>query len=110
MAAAVIKNPLPQEAASLGTLRARAFDLVLSATAYATGGFSVPKSNIFLNEIYFNIVTDITNGPTGYEAVYNQTTNKLQLFTSNGAAPAALAELANATAVTGTFRVVCFGV
>lgn len=101
MAAAVLKNPIPEAGAGLGTLRVRAADVVLSATAYATGGISVPKSNIYLNEIYFAQVFDITNGPTGYIGVYNQATNKLQLF--QDAAPVVAS--GRATLVAGTVTV-----
>lgn len=80
MAAAVLKNPIPEQAAGLGTLRVRAIDVILSATPYTAGGISVPKSNLYLNEIYFAQVYDATATPTGLQPSFNKATPSLQLY------------------------------
>lgn len=73
-------------------------------TAYATGGFTVTAASLGLNKILDVHATPATDSgaTTAYVMRFNHTSGKIQAFTSNGAAPAALAELPNAsTALNG---------
>jgi hypothetical protein len=83
---------------------------------YATGGIPIVSSkNIALpgwnqEPIKSSPVPPLTNplpifvwftsvAGSGFIYLWNRSTNKLQIFTSNGAAPAALAEFTNAAAI-----------
>jgi hypothetical protein len=66
---------------------------------YATGGFDLFPAAFGLRRIHTVIFNERGAPATSFTYHFNSATNKVQMFGSNGAAPAALAELANATSV-----------
>lgn len=60
--------------------------------SYPAGGYTVTPNTLGLSEIRAARATVDSPGGSEYIAAYNRSTQKLQLFTSNGAAPAALLE------------------
>lgn len=84
-------------------------DVTLSGT-YATGGYALVAGDFNLSEIYFAEAYVKAGGTTALVYLYNHTTGKLKAYGSNGAAPALLAELANATANTDVVRIKVRGI
>jgi hypothetical protein len=66
---------------------------------YATGGFTIAPSAFGLKKIHSIIFNEQGAPTTSFTYHFNRATNKVQMFGSNGAAPAALAELADTTSV-----------
>lgn len=81
---------------------------VTGDSSYPTGGYAVsPQAVGFTSVIYCMLAA---GSPQGYVPCWNQSTQKLQFFTSNGAGPAALAEVPNLTNIaTATARVMFWG-
>jgi hypothetical protein len=95
---------------SLGGLRGRLVKCVFAATDYPTGGYAITPALIGLNEIIGACSFGITNAAvtTGVFWQWNTQTGKLQAFGSNGAAPAFLAEIANAADVSAEAVLIYF--
>jgi len=91
-----------------------ALDCIIELTgdaSYPTGGYVFGNTQLqtLFGGAYSSIwFVDVANpaaligqpATTAYLASYDRVSQKVQLFTSNGAAPAAFAELPNATSVT----------
>lgn len=98
-----------------GTVRERYFDITFDA-AYATGGVPIDPDSagmvvIFGIKFIGQATVAGTLKTTTFFADYDFKNLRLQFFGSNGAAPAALAEMANATALaTFVVRAVVVGV
>lgn len=83
--------------------------LTISGT-YATAGFALSPSAFGLKKIHSIVVNEQGAPTTSYTYHYNRATSKVQLFGSNGAAPAALAEIADTTAIgTRTVDILAIG-
>ncbi len=77
---------------------------------YATGGFALSPSAFGLKKIHMIIANEQGAPATSFVYYYNRATSLVQLFGSNGAAPAALAELVNTTPVgTRTIDILAIG-
>lgn len=89
------------------------FDVIIELTgdaSYPTGGY--PFAQAQLTTLFGGAYSAIESvepqglarvgaaGATAYGVAYDRVNAKVQLYTSNGAAPAALAEVPNATSVT----------
>lgn len=106
---------------AVGDVKLLTANVALSGT-YTTGGdfFGAPAATLAaslailglenaVDAVIFELVGAGTP-TTAFVPAYNHNTGKLQLFSSNGAAPAALAEVAAATAVgTPTYRMIAIG-
>jgi hypothetical protein len=101
MAATLSVASPQQQAVNTENHRGRLVQIAFAATDYPTGGYAITPANIGLNEIYGAIPVGINNAviTTGVYWQWNTTTGKVQAFGSNGAAPAFLAEIANAADV-----------
>ena len=100
---AAVLTRIAGAAVTEGTLRETFFDITFDA-AYATGGVAITaRSAGLLNIIGVDILGQaLTSGAartTNFYPEWDSATQKLQFWGSNGAAPAALAEMANATAL-----------
>lgn len=110
MAAAVMTvNTIRSAASTAGDVRRIPIELTFSAVGdtYVTGGFTIdPRTCGLLEVLGFTMLSfGLTTGAaqtTSWLPQYDHQTRKIQLFGSNGAAPAALAE-ASAAIVVGTF-------
>lgn len=72
---------------------------VTGDTSYPTGGYAVtPATYLPTGARLITVVPLMTGG--GFVPQWDNTNSKIKLFSSNGAAPAALAEVANTTNVT----------
>jgi hypothetical protein len=100
---------LPQGIEAFGSTKRVIVDIVTSGT-YATDGYEILPATLGLSQFYDVAVTVKSPASTEFIPIFNHTTNKLMLFGSNGAAPAALVETANATAVAKTYRVIATGI
>lgn len=77
---------------------------------YATGGWSLSPSAFGLSVIHTIICNERRAPTTAFPVQFNSETSKVQMFASNGAAPAALAEVANGTNIgTRTFDIIAIG-
>lgn len=82
---------------------------VTGDASYPTGGYAITPQNLGFNTIIY--CASGTISPQGYVPCWNQSTQKLQFFTSNGAGPAALAEVPNTTNIsTATARLMFWGI
>lgn len=84
---------------------------VTGDASYPTGGYAVTLSTYLPTGARVLHVAATPKGAvtTAFMPAWDGTNNKLQLFASNGAAPAALAEVANATNVaTSVTRLIVF--
>lgn len=105
-AATMTVTQVPGAAGEYGTVRKRFIDLTFSGTTdtYVTGGFSLPPASCGLLNIYGAVciaqrLAAGTARTSSWRVEYDPATGKVQLFGSNGAAPAALAEAANTVQV-----------
>lgn len=99
MAATVTIASSQHQAVNFENLRGRFLQVAFAASDYPTGGYAITPASVGLSDVFGAIVVGINNAAvtTGVFWQYNTTTQKLQAFASNGAAPALLAEVANAT-------------
>lgn len=69
--------------------------------SYPTGGLAITAANVGLSTIDTMQITVTTPSAatTSDQVVWNSATGKLMVFASNGAAPAQLVEMANATSL-----------
>lgn len=103
--------------AEIGNVRERFIELTFSGTTdtYVTGGFSLVPKDVGLLSIYGVDIIGfaLSSGSaqtTSWAVSYDFKTQKIQLFGSNGAAPAALAEAATSVQVsTFVIRVNVYG-
>lgn len=113
---AVVKtNKIPQQAASLGGLRARIIDVALATNDYTTGGIAVLPSEVSLAEIYGVAVLGQDAAVVGYLPVWDQVNGKVLLFQQTdpaavGGANVALVQVTNASSTAVTFRLLVLGV
>jgi len=71
---------------------------------YVTGGLAVSLKDVGLTS-YVAVIPFNPSGAVGIAARYDTTNEKILLYTSNGAAPALLAELANASTATNNMTI-----
>jgi hypothetical protein len=85
-------------------------DLLMGAT-YATNGDVLPSNAALGLDASLDAIILCGGGMAGYEFQVDHANRKIKAFTSNGAAPAALAEYTNggAALVAATIRAVIFG-
>lgn len=77
---------------------------------YDTGGFALSASSFGLRRIHTIICNERGAPATAFPVQFNSATSKVQMFASNGAAPAALAEVANGTNVgSRVFDIIAIG-
>jgi hypothetical protein len=74
----------------------------LGDDAYPTGGTALLAAVQAKTLDQRDIVGVVAGDCGGYVPVYDQASGKLKVYTSNGAAPAALAEVPNATDLSAT--------
>lgn len=112
---AAILTRVPGAEGNSGRYREYTYDITFDAN-YATGGVPIsPKDAGFITLFGIKFIGQATVAGTAktttFFADYDFKTQKLQFFGSNGAAPAALAEMANATVIsTFVVRAVVMGV
>jgi hypothetical protein len=80
----------------IGNKKMAIYDITCD-TSYPTGGYAITAANFGLKRLVHVDPDSITSA--GFGAAWDKTNSKLMLFTSNGAAPAALAQVPNATNV-----------
>lgn len=85
----------------VGTLRLAIKKITLD-NSYPTGGWALTPTTLGLRSVLFAWTEEKAPGTTKYHYVYDVTAAKLQVYTSNGAAPAALAELDSTSATQDT--------
>lgn len=95
---AVLDPPVfPEFSGQKGFKRAR----VTFDASYTTGGLAITAADVGLSSIDTVQITVTTPSAatTADQVAWNRSTGKLMVFASNGAAPAQLVEMANATSL-----------
>lgn len=112
---AIVWTATVVRARSIGDVKLIIYNVTTGGTpTYTTGGDTLTLASLGITQLEDadDFLAVVGASPTtALYGTYNASTQKIQLFTSNGAAPAELAELAAATNVNAarTFRLTLFG-